>query len=288
MRCTRLPRRWRCSSTTRHEPARQRGSRFAAAKSGLLEGLDRQLDRDLVPDHRAAAVERQLRPDSEVLAAEHNRLRRTRLLSGRPALTGKLVGSIWSLPDHSASLLLSVDTIREVSLPGGGRIELCVGDITAMTAGDGCDVLVVSAFPGDYLHATWASPSVIRDLANRGVLVAELGAKPEIDLRTTTSCWLSRAMPPGRSFGFDRLLCFEPTTPQTAASTVGDIFRTLVPFVGPEVGIRDVAMPIVASGNMRVPREEMLTAILTAARTVDGVRPTIGSAANRDARLQTR
>jgi hypothetical protein len=164
-----------------------------------------------------------------------------------------------------ACLLLGVDKIRDVSLPGGGRIELCVGDITAMTASDGCDVLVISAYPGDYRHATRAFPSVIRDLADRGLPIAELGANPEIDLRTTTSCWLSRVMPPGRSFGFDRLLCFEPTTAYTAASTVGDIFRTLVPFVGPEIGIRDVAMPIVASGNMGVPREKMLTAILAAA-----------------------
>jgi hypothetical protein len=165
---------------------------------------------------------------------------------------------------YSACLLLSVDKIREVSLPGGGRIELCVGDIAAMTARDGCDVLVVSAFPGDYLHS-WVFPSVIGALADRGLFVRDLAADPEIDLRATTSCWLSRAMPPGRSFGFDRLLCFEPATPHTAASTVGDIFRTLVPFVGPEIGIRDVAMPIVASGNMQVPREEMLTGILAAA-----------------------
>ncbi len=160
-----------------------------------------------------------------------------------------------------------MDKIRELSLAAGGRIELCVGDIAAMTARDGCDLLVVSSFPRDYL--TTAPPrlsSVIGALEVRGLSVAALAADPEIDLRATTSCWLSRAMPPGRSFGFDRLLCFEPATPHTAASTVGDIFRTLVPFVGPEIGIRDVAMPIVASGNQRVPREEMLTAILAAAK----------------------
>jgi hypothetical protein len=164
---------------------------------------------------------------------------------------------------HSrASLLSDVDKIREISLPGGGRVELCVGDIAAMTARDGCDLLVVSAFRRDYSPR---ATSVLGALAKRGLSVAALAANPEIDLRATTSCWLSRAMPPGRSFGFDRLLCFEPATPHTAASTVGDIFRTLVPFVGPEIGIRDVAMPIVASGNQRVPREEMLTAILAAA-----------------------
>ena len=161
-----------------------------------------------------------------------------------------------------SALLLSVDKIREMSLPGGGRIEVCVGDIAAMTARDGCDLLVVSAFRRNYAPTV---TSVVGALARRGLSVAALAANPEIDLRATTSCWLSRPMPPGRSFGFDRLLCFEPATPHTAASTVGDIFRTLVPFVGPEIGIRDVAMPIVASGNQRVPREEMLTAILAAA-----------------------
>src|SRR5271168_3369172 len=49
---TELPRRWRCSSTTLTEPARQRGGRSAAAKSRLLEGLDRQRERDLVAEHR--------------------------------------------------------------------------------------------------------------------------------------------------------------------------------------------------------------------------------------------
>lgn len=162
--------------------------------------------------------------------------------------------------------MLGVDKIREISLPGGGRIELCVGDIAAMTPRDGCDLLVVSAYQSDYVgRLTMFAPSVIGALAYRGLSVAALAADPEIDLRATSSCWLSREMPPGRRFGFDRLLCFEPATPQTAASTVGDIFRTLVPFVGPDTGIRDVVMPIVASGNQRVPREEMLTAILAAA-----------------------
>jgi hypothetical protein len=102
-------------------------------------------------------------------------------------------------------------------------------------------------------------------LADRGVSVRQLAANPEIDLRTTSSCWLSRPMPAGRDFGFDRLLCFEPREPQTAVATVGDIFRTLVPFVGAEIGIREVAMPIVAAGDQGVPREEMLSAILAAA-----------------------
>jgi hypothetical protein len=123
-------------------------------------------------------------------------------------------------------------------------------------------LLVVSAFPGDY---TPTARSLIGALSARGVSVAELAADPEVDLRATTSCWVSRPLSGGRRFGFDRLLCYESWQPNTAAAAVGDIFRTLVPFVGPHIGIRDVAMPIVASGDQRVPRDQMIRAILTAA-----------------------
>ena len=120
-----------------------------------------------------------------------------------------------------------------------------------MTARDACDVLVVSAFPGDYMRFTTA-PSVISALADHGLFVEELAANPEIDLRTTTSCWLSRAMPTRTKIRLRSSALLRACSPRTtAASTVGDIFRALVPFVGPEIGIRDVAMPIVASGNMR-------------------------------------
>src|SRR3984957_19108067 len=41
--------------------------------SGLFEGLERQRDRGLVPDHGATTVERQLGADPEALAALPNR-----------------------------------------------------------------------------------------------------------------------------------------------------------------------------------------------------------------------
>ena len=150
-----------------------------------------------------------------------------------------------------------------VSMPLGGRLELSSGDLAALGPGDGCDLIVVSAFPGDY---TPTAGSLIGALSRHGLAVAELARDPEFDLRSSTSCWLSRPIPGGRgTFGFDRLLCYEPRTPAMAATVVGDVFRALVPFVGPPTGIRDVAMPLVASGDQHRPREEMLSAILSAA-----------------------
>lgn len=153
-----------------------------------------------------------------------------------------------------------VETIRQVALPSGSQLELCVGDLAALTPEDGCDLLVMSLFPGDY---TPTPTSLAGALTKRGIRLSELAADPEVDLLATTSCWLSRRLPRER-FGFDRLLCYEPETHETAEMAVGDIFRTLVPFVGPE--IRDVAMPIVASGDRHVPRGKMLRAILIAAQ----------------------
>jgi TIR domain len=156
-----------------------------------------------------------------------------------------------------------MDTLGAVSMPLGGRLELSSGDLAALGPGDGCDLIVLSAFPGDY---TPTAGSLIGALSRRGLGVAQFARDPEFDLRASTSCWLSRPIPGARgTFGFNRLLCYEPRTPAVAATAVGDVFRALVPFVGPPTGIRDVAMPLVASGYQARPREEMLSAILSAA-----------------------
>ena len=71
-----------------------------------------------------------------------------------------------------------------------------------------------------------------------------------------------RALDPG--IQFKRVLCFEPLTRGSPPEVVGDIFRSLIPFVGGS-GVRTVAMPLVASGDARVPPSEMLPPLLEAA-----------------------
>ncbi len=143
------------------------------------------------------------------------------------------------------------------------RIEVCQGDLANVGPGDASDLLVVSAFPDDYFPT---APSLIGQLARRGLSVKELAADKEADLRVTTSCWISKRIDGGWGrYGFDRILCYEPRWPPRAAETVGDLFRALVPYVGATAGIRTVAMPVVSSGSMGRPIEEMLPAILDAA-----------------------
>ena len=155
----------------------------------------------------------------------------------------------------------SVETLRVVNAIGGSRIELCRGDLSKLSAEDAVDILVLSAFPDDYLPT---NSSLIGALHRRGVSVEKLSANKAADLRATSSCWLSADL---NSFdvGFRRLLCYEPTTPAKAADAVGDVFRALVPLVGGPDNLTCVAMPLLATGNMRRPVREMLPAILGAA-----------------------
>ena len=86
-------------------------------------------------------------------------------------------------------------------------------------------------------------------------------------------CYVSRTVLPGGvetfvsalpTAGFSRLLCYEPQKPTAAAETVSDIFRALVAVI-PTTPRLTVAMPLLATGDMGRPVEDMLPAILEAA-----------------------
>jgi TIR domain len=142
-------------------------------------------------------------------------------------------------------------------------IELYRGDLASMTPGEAVDMLVVSAFPNDYLPTRG---SLIGALWARGVSVADLARQKEVDLRKTSSCWLSAPLgskPPG--IAFDRILCFEPRVRGEPPEVVGDIFRSLVPFLGLHAMGTTVAMPLVACGDQGMPVARMLSPLLEAA-----------------------
>jgi hypothetical protein len=80
-------------------------------------------------------------------------------------------------------------------------VEVRLGDITEQEFS--IDVLVVSAFRGDY---TPTDTSVIGALRRRGVDVQALADRPALDLRSTTGAWLSE--PTGVS-GIGRVLCLD-------------------------------------------------------------------------------
>lgn len=141
-------------------------------------------------------------------------------------------------------------------------IQLLQGDLATIPVEHAVDVLVVSAFPGSYAPTP---RTLIAALDRVGLSVRQLAASKEVDLLAQSHCWLSRPIDqPER--GFRRILCFEPSrSGRGAAGFVGDVFRSLLPFVSGEPWVKRVAMPLLATGNQGAPKAEMLRAILEAA-----------------------
>jgi TIR domain len=157
-----------------------------------------------------------------------------------------------------------IETLEVTSSSTIGRIELLVGDLTDIPDDHRVDVLVISAFPGDYSPT---QASLIGALTTKGLNVDRLSRNPEADLRRNFSCWISQEISPSISgLSFRRLLCFEPAVRGSPPELVGDIFRALAPFVYAEPAIRSMAMPILAAGDQGYSISTMLPPLLDAAK----------------------
>jgi len=143
-----------------------------------------------------------------------------------------------------------VQQLDEILIATGAeprRIGLYQGDLTAAAPGGHADLLLVSAFPDDYAPTVG---SLIGGLHRAGLSVEQLAKDKAYDLRVNFGCWLSQplsGLPAG--LAFDRLLCFEPHHRGAPPEVVGDVFRSLAPFVFTEE-IRSVASPLLSSGDM--------------------------------------
>ena len=143
------------------------------------------------------------------------------------------------------------------------RIELLQGDLTELGEGEGFDLLVVSAFPDDYLPTR---TSLIGALHRKGLSVADLAQDKSVDLRDNFSSWLSKPLSPADpGLRFTRILCFEPSKRGAPPEVVGDIFRALMPILAEAPDINSIALPIVAAGNQGCSVAEMLPPLLDAA-----------------------
>lgn len=141
-------------------------------------------------------------------------------------------------------------------------IALYEGDLARIPLEERVDVLVISAFPNNY----WPSPgSLIGALDASGLSVERLATYKAADLRKTFSCWLSEDLEPHGGLQFRRLLCFEPAWRGEPPEVVSDIFQSLASTVLTEGEEMSVAMPLVASGDMRWSPEEMFVPLLEAA-----------------------
>ena len=146
---------------------------------------------------------------------------------------------------------------------GQKKIELLEGDLTEIPEERAVDLLVLSAFPDDYMPTR---TSLIGALERKGLSVEALSALKEEDLRDSFACWLSEEFDaPHTGLRFRRILCFEPLGKGgKPPELVGDIYRALVPILGLDESIRSIAMPILATGNQYWPVEEILPPLLDA------------------------
>lgn len=156
-----------------------------------------------------------------------------------------------------------LDTLKVYHGSQERLIHVCQGDLTDLTPEEAVDVLVVSAFPDEYLE----SPrSLIGGLGRRGLHVAHLAADKYADWRKQFSCWASKELDPTLpGLHYKRILCFESASGTPPPSRVGDIFRGLNALLDDKLDINTVAMPLVACGDQMYKVAEVLGPLLEAA-----------------------
>jgi hypothetical protein len=153
--------------------------------------------------------------------------------------------------------------LSTISIQTGRKavIELLQGDLSELPKEHEADILVISAYPGKY----GPSPgSLVEALYKKGLSVEELSKNIMCDLRPQLGCWLSDHLSAEqqKKFNFSHILCFEPFLHTTAPEeVVSNIFRCINTFVF-EDDHNVVAMPILATGNQKVPIDKMMPALL--------------------------
>jgi hypothetical protein len=157
--------------------------------------------------------------------------------------------------------MILLDEIFVPSRDGPRRIGLYAGDLAAIPSEETVDILVVSAFPGDY--ATTATSLIGALQRRKGLSVAALAERKAVDLREFSACWLSEEVNQA-ALGFRRILCFEPAFRGSPPEVVGDVFRSIVPFLSGNPPLKSLAMPVLASGDQGNSPSRMLRSMLEA------------------------
>ncbi len=143
-------------------------------------------------------------------------------------------------------------------------LQLLQGDLSAIPPEHKVDIMVVSAFPDNYM----ALPgSLVLALEEKGLSLKELAQHKQEDLRSQVGCWFSDPIPlmMQEKLHFRQILCFEPgTNSNDAVEVVGNIFRCLNNFVFDE-NVTQVALPVIATGYQKVPFEKMFPVLIDTA-----------------------
>src|SRR5437868_1587243 len=113
---------------------------------------------------------------------------------------------------------------------GTAAIQLLQGDLSALPPEHASDILVMSAFPNNYIAL---KGSLIYELNEKGYSVGALALDKAVDLRIQLNCWLSKPLTAAdqQKFNIRQVLCFEPGEKiKEPAEVVGDILRCINTF----------------------------------------------------------
>jgi hypothetical protein len=142
------------------------------------------------------------------------------------------------------------------------RISLYRGDLSRIPSDQTVDLLVVSAFPNNYVPVP---DTLIGALHRRGLSVAERASDKAQDLREISGFRISKPLVeryPDLHIG--RIACFEPLVIGQPPQVVGELFRGLFPLLD-ESEDAIVAMPLLSSDNQRWPPEAIFGPLAEAA-----------------------
>ncbi|MBA2500134.1 MAG: toll/interleukin-1 receptor domain-containing protein [Chitinophagaceae bacterium] len=131
--------------------------------------------------------------------------------------------------------------VDEIITEKKGKLQLILGDLTDISPEHKVDVLVVSAFPGNY---TPTSTSLIGSLFSAGLSVERLASEKESDFRDQFDSWISKEI---NFKNIKRILCFEPEEEKNPYSMIAGIFQSIMPFAT-QYSIESVAMPLILTG----------------------------------------
>jgi hypothetical protein len=207
-------------------------------------------------------------PMSEIVDSDNEVTKPSRGLSNifgirKKDLPKKTLNADNAITDNQGGQFQAIDTIEVKSATSQGLIRFCVGDPTNTGLEENVDVLIVWSPRDDYSPI---SGSMINTLNQKGISLKALAMDKEVDLRQAFSCWLSREITKSDpEISFKRILCYEPDESAKAAELVGDIFRSLAPFLGGSFPIRSVATPLLASGQLMKNKRYMLQQLVEAA-----------------------
>ncbi|XP_071500390.1 uncharacterized protein [Diadema antillarum] len=158
--------------------------------------------------------------------------------------------------------LVVANSFKVLTQNGECQIDLCFGDITKLRKEDEVDVIVVSAFRGNYAESP---TSVLGALSrNLNLSVAGLAQDKEEDLRPHYSCWWSKPLP--SRLPYRRLLCFETrgkSLDGRPQELVANVFRCLVSILKDEDG--KVITPLLNTGDQGYGEVSMLQGMVEAA-----------------------